>query len=116
MRKSKQPPKRTQVKSDESPFELPIRQIKEMEERKVKQKEAQVRLKEAANIVAASAEGMILLKYILELSGHKKHKAVVDPTSGEVNTQSTVWNVARESLYLSVSKLLDERNLKRVEY
>lgn len=114
MRKSKLPPKR--ITKEEGPFDREVFRMKQLEEQKAKAKEQENRLKEAANIVAASAEGVILLKYIMDLSGHKKHKAVVDPTSGEINTQSTVWNVARESLYLSVSKLLDERNLKRVEY
>lgn len=115
MRTKKLSPRRQEVSDLKKPFEAQKERLEKLEKDQAKEKEIRERLREAANMVAASNEGLILLKYILDLSGHKKHKAVVDPTSGEINIQSTVYNVARESLYLSVSKLLDERNLRRVE-
>jgi hypothetical protein len=111
MRKSKLPPKRIDFTTN-YPEERQEKAQALQKEQEAKDKH----LWESINMVAATPEGQDLLRFIKELAGFRKHKAVVDTQSGEICVQSTAYNVGRESLYLTLTSKIDPKYLKKIEY
>lgn len=114
-RPSKTISRRTAILSDDREgLTKEIEQEKKLVESEKKKDEET--LKQAINLVAATDEGRILLKFVMDLSGHNKHKAVVNPQSGEINLQSTSFNLGRDSLWLTLKAKIQPKYLKLIEY
>ena len=67
------------------------------------------------NLVAATPEGKKVFKQLMEICGFKKPSVVLDPSTGEVNSQSTVYNEARRNLYLQIRALIRPEYLNEIE-
>ena len=80
-------------------------------------------LKNAAAIVAATAEGKLLLRQLHELCGRNVNKAARRYEQGaggalvlvDVLPNATIYNAARESIWLDFRVLFDKRQLKNIE-
>ncbi len=66
--------------------------------------------------ICAKAEGRNVLRYIMNQCGYQKPSVVVDPTTGEINDRSTLYNEARRNLYLDLRKFIPTRLLKKIEF
>ena len=60
------------------------------------------RIKQAYAGVAATRNGRIMIEDIMNLCGFHTPSVTVDPTTGEINTNSTIYNEARRNIYLTV--------------
>ncbi len=67
-------------------------------------------------IVAASPEGLNVMKYIFNLSGYAKVCIVGDPSTGDIHDRGTLYNETRRSIWLEIRQLLPTRHLKKIEY
>lgn len=93
-------------------------------EEKIKEKRAAIQeatrkrkeIKEMYNMVFATPEGLMVLRDISELAGHNQTSVIVDPTTGEINIDSTVYNEARRNLYLQIREHVRPSILKKVEF
>ncbi len=89
-----------------------------------KQKEAQAEelkkhnreLRNIFAVVCGQAEGILVFRHIMRQCGYQKPSVVANPNSGEINTNSTVYNEARRNLYLSLRKLIPQKYLKQIEF
>lgn len=72
-------------------------------------------LKRAYGVVAKSPEGKIVLRHILSLSGYHQHDIVVNPTTNEVCTVSSLINVAIRGVWGSIRRLIPVAELMDIE-
>jgi len=80
-----------------------------------KEKEKAALLKRDIRETFATGFGQRTLRYIMDLCGYQRPSVVADPSSGEVMTQSTVYNEARRNLYLTLRKYVSVDVLRKVE-
>ena len=67
------------------------------------------------NETFATGHGRRTLRYLMGLCGYQNPSVVADPATGEIQTQSTVYNEARRNLYLTLRKHLSKETLTAVE-
>lgn len=67
------------------------------------------RMEKAACECFSSEGGKTMLGYLLRECGFHAPSVIVDPTSREINKESTVYNEARRDVYLRVRALLKSR-------
>lgn len=63
-----------------------------------------------------SPEGMRALEYIMVLSGYGKTNVGANPSLGMDVKDGTLYNAARESIYLELRGLISPKILKKVEF
>ncbi len=73
-------------------------------------------LKRDFEVVAASPEGLNVMKYIFNLSGYSKVLIVGNPTTGDVHDRGTLYNNARRAIWLELRSFIPTRILKKIEY
>ncbi len=81
-----------------------------------KLKENNDRRREFFNVVAATEEGRDVFRYLAEILGFHKPSVIMNPKTGEVNRDTTVYLEARRSVYLDVRKYISDSNLKTIEF
>ena len=93
---------------------------KEKAAKKAKQakfaKEANDKLKAMFDAVAATEDGRNLFKYFMELLGFHKNTVTMNPTTGEINKEISVYLEARRSVYLDMRTNISDRYLKKIEF
>lgn len=72
-------------------------------------------LKEAINAIASTENGKIFFSHLAKICGFAESQAVMDINTKEINTISSLWNVAREGVYLDIRKYLSKENKIRIE-
>jgi len=94
----------------ETPEEKEIREAKEI----AKKEQAKIHARKI-NQAYSTADGRYALKWLMELSGYQVPSVVVDPQSGEVQVQSTIYNEARRNLYITVRRCVNSNVLASIE-
>ncbi len=97
--------------------------IKTTSEKKADRERTDNKLKETIeerrkifNAVAATADGKEVFKYLMDILGWKKKLVIMDPNTGEVNRDATVYLEARRSAYVDIRKHIDSIYLKLIEF
>lgn len=80
-------------------------------------KEAEL-LRQYYSRVLSTIEGKAVFRDIMQLCKWKHNDMVINPQSGEVNTQSTLYNVARKSVYCQIRQRLtpEYRDIIEADY
>jgi len=68
------------------------------------------------NVVAATEEGKDVFSYLAEILGFHRPSVMMNPQTGEVNKETTVYWEARRSVYLDIRKYISDSNLKTIEF
>jgi len=89
---------------------------KEQQEReKAEKRDKAKQIHKDINETFATPSGMRTLRWMMNLCGYQRSSVVVDPTSGEVQINSTVYNEARRVLYLNIRQPIKQSTLRLVE-
>ncbi len=86
---------------------------KEQEDLAAKQRKL---LKRDYAIVAASPEGLNVMKHIFNLSGYSKNLIVGNPSSGDILSKGTFYNIVRRATWVELRQLIPVKSLKKIEY
>ncbi len=73
------------------------------------------KLREAINTIASTEDGKIFFSFLAKTCGFGQSQAVINIDTKEINTISSLWNVAREQVYLDIRKYLSKENKIRIE-
>lgn len=73
-------------------------------------------LKNAFSAIAATEEGVDVLRYLMDICSFQKPTITMDPISNEVNTKMSLYLEARRGVYLDIRKYLPDALLKKIEY
>lgn len=73
-------------------------------------------VKRVINRLAKTQDGRVLFKYLSELCGFSVSSIVIDPNSGEINTNSTLYNEARKTVYYRIRQFIQKEDLKVIEF
>lgn len=73
------------------------------------------RIKQALGRVSRTKDGKDVIRYIMHRCGFKTPSVVANPTTGEIYTDSTVYNEARRNLYLELRSLIPKEELNLIE-
>lgn len=79
-------------------------------------KEKVDRLRKDFDAVAATEEGMNVFNYLLNSLGFHKNTVTMDPQTGEVNKDASVYLEARRSVYVEIRKYISPKYLKKIEF
>lgn len=67
--------------------------------------------------LADTQDGKEFINYLMRLCGFGKSSLVINPTTLEINTVSSVYNEARETIYHEIRNLIDDKKvLAEIEY
>lgn len=80
------------------------------------QEKKQLRLIRCMNTVFASEEGLVVLRYLVEICGYTKSDAVGSAQTGDILDRATFYNLTRRGLYVEIRKLIKSDILRRAEY
>ena len=81
-----------------------------------KEKDEKEKLRAMFDAVAATEDGRDLFKYLMNSLGHNKNTITMNPTTGEVNTETTNYLTARKEVYLEIRRNISDRHLKKIEF
>ena len=99
---------------------LPSQRALEKEKEKSKlaklKKEKDDKVKTIFNNVAATEEGRELFRYFIELLGFYKRSITLDPTTGEVNKETSFYLEVRKSVWLDMRENILKKHLKKIEF
>ena len=94
--------------------------IDQRKEQKLKQEQAEIertkRLSNLFNDVCITAEGILVLRHIMQICGFQKTSIVGDPTTGDLQSRGTFYNEARRNVYLELRKFIKPKFLKKIEF
>jgi cytochrome c5 len=74
------------------------------------------RLRESINTVLKTPEGKRVFGYLCRICGFNKSSLCINPTSREVQAESTTYNEAMRKVYLLLRELAEPDLLKEIEY
>jgi urease accessory protein UreH len=86
-----------------------IERKKEQEEKLEKLKSARDRIKKCAQEVFSTAEGKIVLRWLMTNTGFDQPSVYVDPNSGEILPMKVAHWAAKREIYCDIRMLLRER-------
>lgn len=66
--------------------------------------------------VAATEEGLDLFRYIMSICNFQKYNITIDPQTGEVNRETSLYREARRSVYLDIRQYIPAKFLKKIEF
>lgn len=90
-------------------------QAKKFEELKRRNQEEYKKVRTALQIVSSDVNFQIVLRHIAKLAGFFKSSVVINPTSNEISTGSTVYNEGRRSLYLDLRRMMTDETRRLIE-
>lgn len=73
-------------------------------------------VKRAIGRLVKTKDGQVLFKYLSDLCGFSVSSMVIDPNSMEINTNSTIYNEARKTVYYNIRQLIKKDDLKVIEF
>lgn len=73
-------------------------------------------VKRAIDRLVKERDGQVFIKYLSELCGFSTSSIVIDPKSTEINTNSTIYNEARKTVYYNIRQLIRKEDLKVIEF
>lgn len=65
--------------------------------------------------LCSTESGIAFLVYLKDLSGYQRSSVTMDPNTGELRSEGTMYNEGRRSIYLAVRRLMPESALTKVE-
>ncbi|MFA5186889.1 MAG: hypothetical protein WC551_10455 [Patescibacteria group bacterium] len=86
--------------------------IAEIKKRNLEER-AQVRA--AVQMARTDRNVEIILRHLAKICGQFKNAIVMNPTTGEIITSSTIYNESRRSVYLDFRKLMSEEDKRLIE-
>lgn len=72
------------------------------------------KLERAFEVIMAHAEGVEVLRHIMELSGYQKELMTYN-NQFELNTNATIYNLSKRDIWIEIRKLLSAKNLSEIE-
>jgi len=81
-----------------------------------KNEEAFKRLSSDFDAVAATEEGLTVIKYLMNFCCYQKPTTSINQTTGEINREASLHLEARRSVYLEMRKFISARHLKKIEF
>ncbi len=94
-----------------------MRRNSEADENKKKVRASQVKqMKKVVAVASSNAEGIILLRHIMDLCGFTKFSVTMNPQTQEVNDKATLYNEARRNVWLEIRNLIPVTARKKIEY
>lgn len=81
-----------------------------------KRKQLADRERKAFAQVSNTENGRVIFRYLMRECGFTAPSVNVDPKTGEIFTDNTVYNEARRGLYLNVRKQIPVKNLVKIEF
>ncbi len=97
------------------PSKKEIAQV-EREKQEKERKQREVDVKNAIRKVANTEAGRIFIRYLMGQCGFHNPSVVADRETGNIFTESTVYNEARRNLYLGLRPLIPPKNLVKIEF
>jgi hypothetical protein len=88
----------------------------DLEEKIKAQKKDTEEFRKTVNRLFSTAEGKEVLKWMAKETGYGKSSMVVNPSTGEINVQSSLYMAARQTIYFKIRELLEPITLKEIEY
>lgn len=85
---------------------LPEDKRKELQTEEKARAQKEAKLRSDLNVVFASAEGMNVLRWLMEQSGVFASPVVIDRATWEVKDKAMLYNAGRVSIYLQIRKYL----------
>lgn len=73
-------------------------------------------VKRAINRLVKTKDGQVFLKYLSGLCGFSVSSIVIDPNTGEININSTLYNEARKTVYYNIRQFIQKEDLKVIEF
>ncbi len=93
---------------------------KEKEEQERKNQEELEKLikarKKDFDTVAATEEGLNVFRFLMDACNYQKYNITIDPQTGEVNRETSLYREARRSVYLDLRQYIPAKFLKKIEY
>ncbi len=89
---------------------------KKNEEQQLKLKKRREQLNKIFSEICITADGILVLRHIMEICGYQKISIVGDPVSGDIHDRGTLYNEARRNVYLEIRKYIPSRFLKQIEF
>lgn len=90
--------------------------LKKSENTSQEKKQAElIRLKKDFIEVFSSDAGVRVGRALMNWCGFHSVSVVADPTTGEINDRSTLYNEARRNLYLEMRSFLNREIIKAIE-
>lgn len=83
--------------------------------RKADRERMEAELKRAFSLVASTEEGRIVLQHICAVTGYGGRLYTYDPQTFEVNTQASMHNLARRTVWIDIQKELTPNQRRVIE-
>lgn len=74
------------------------------------------RIKRVINRIANTQDGKEFFNFLMLKCGFGVSSLVLDLNTHEINTNSSLYNEARKTVYYEIRKLIDKEFLKEIEY
>ena len=73
-------------------------------------------VKRVINRLAQSPDGKVFFNFLMLKCGFGNSSLVLDINTQEINTNSSLYNEARKTVYYEIRRLIDKEQLKEIEY
>lgn len=73
-------------------------------------------IKRVINRLAQTPDGKVFFNFLMIKCGFATSSLVIDLNSQEINTNSSLYNEARKTVYYEIRRLIDKEQLKEIEY
>lgn len=92
---------------------------------KVKEKQDKANLENAKKmaqltncvaIASSTAEGIIAFRQLMCMCGYNQSTVAVNPQTGAVNIEGSIYNAARENIWKEFRQLIPVKTRKKIEY
>ena len=80
------------------------------------QQKQMAQLVQCVSIASSSPEGIIAFRQIMLMCDYNKSVLALNPQTGRVNTEGTIYNVGRENLWKELRQLIPVKTRKKIEY
>lgn len=88
---------------------------KKIAEIKKRNQEERAQVRAAIQMARTNKSVEIILRHLAKICGQFKNGIVVNTTTGEIITSSTIYNESRRSVYLDFRKLMSEEDKRLIE-
>ena len=73
-------------------------------------------LRNAFIIVCTKAEGILVMRHLMQTCGYEKSDTTMDPATGEINPLASIYNQSRRNVYVELRRLIPVKFRTKIEH